>query len=144
MIGGLLIAGSAFAVWDYQRVVAIYTPSEDAMPLGARIADGQRSLFFSHQADYAAATSQPPGPLALEAARRTAFNLIDARLLMHWSRSLEAAGDLEGARYLADRLREFRNPTGDNWFAACENAASAPAMPQCQPASGVVDWRTLR
>ncbi|KQV96289.1 PglL family O-oligosaccharyltransferase [Pelomonas sp. Root1237] len=144
MIGGLLIAGSAFAVWDYQRVVAIYMPSEDAMPLGARIADGQRSLFFSHQADYAAATSQPPGPFALEAARRTAFNLIDARLLMHWSQSLEKTGDVQGARFLADRLREFRNPTGDNWFAACENTASAPAMSQCLPASAVIDWRTLR
>ncbi|WP_457388903.1 Wzy polymerase domain-containing protein [Roseateles sp. P5_E1] len=144
VIGALLIAGSAFAVWDYQRVVAIYTPSEDAMPLNERIANGQRSLFFSHQADYAAATSQPPGPLALEAARRTAFNLIDARLLMHWSQSLDKTGDQEGARFLADRLREFRNPTGDNWFANCEIAASAAAMPQCQPASGVVPWRALR
>ncbi len=69
---------------------------------------------------------------------------MDARLLMHWSRSLEATGDLEGARYVADRLREFRNPTGDTWFESCEDAASAPHMPQCQPASGVLDWRTLR
>lgn len=144
VIGALLIAGSAFAVLDYQRVVAIYMPSEDSVPLNERIANGQRSIFFSHQADYAAATSQPPGPLALAAARRTAFNLIDTRLLMHWSLSLEKTGDLEGARFLADRLREFRNPTGDNWFANCEIAASAPTMPQCQPASGVIDWRTLR
>lgn len=144
LLGGLLIAGSAFALWDYHRIVVIYAPSEDAAPLGERIAAGQRSLFFSHQADYAAATSQPPGPLALEAARRTAFSLIDARLLMHWSQSMEKTGDLAGARYLADRLREFRNPTGDNWFSTCETAASAAAMPQCQPASGVIDWRTLR
>lgn len=143
-IGGLLIVGCAFALWDYHRIVVIYAPAEDAAPLGERIATGQRSLFFSHQADYAAATSQPPGPLALEAARRTAFNIIDARLLMHWSQSLEKTGDTQGARFLADRLREFRNPTGDNWFASCEDAASAPLMPQCQPASGVVDWRSLR
>ncbi|MDR7270574.1 O-antigen ligase [Pelomonas saccharophila] len=144
ILGGLLITGCAFALWDYHRIVVIYAPAEDAAPLGQRIATGQHSVFFSHQADYAAATSQPPGPLALEAARRTAFNLIDARLLMHWSQSLEKTGDTQGARFLADRLREFRNPTGDNWFASCEDAASAPAMPQCQPASGVVDWRTLR
>jgi O-antigen ligase len=144
VISGLLIAGSAFALWDYQRIVAIYAPSADAAPLTRRIATGQRSPFFSHQADYAAATSQPPGPVALAAARRTAFSLVDARLLMHWSRSLEATGDIEGARYLADRLREFRNPTGDTWFASCEDAASAPTMPQCRPASGVVDWRLLR
>ncbi|RZJ11556.1 MAG: polymerase [Rubrivivax sp.] len=143
-IGGLLVAGSVFAVWDYQRVVAIYAPSLNDVPLNQRIAAGQRSPFFSHQADYAAATSQPPGPLALAAARRTAFNLVDARLLMHWSRSLEASGDVESARYLADRLREFRNPTGDLWFEACANPASATSMSQCQPASTVVDWRTLR
>lgn len=144
LVGGLLIAGSAFAVWDYHRIVIIYAPPDDAAPLNDRIAAGQQSPLFSHQADYAAATSFPPGQAALAATRRTAFSLVDARLLMHWSRSLEAIGDLEGARYVADRLREFRNPTGDTWFESCEDAASAPHMPQCQPASGVLDWRTLR
>lgn len=144
VLGGLLIAGSLFAVWDYQRIVVIYAPSSDAVPLTRRIATGQSSPLFGHQADYAAATSLAPGPDALAAAKRTAFSLIDARLLMHWSRSLEATGDVEGARYLADRLREFRNPTGDNWFASCADAASAPAMPRCQAASRTVDWRRLR
>lgn len=143
-LGVLLIAGSAFAVWDYQRIVDIYAPGAGAAPLNQRIATGQRSLFFAHQADYAAATSLPPGAEALAATRRTGFSLIDARLLMHWSRSLEATGDAEGARYMADRLREFRNPTGDGWFESCADAASAPAMLQCQPASAVVDWRKLR
>lgn len=143
-LGALLVAGSAFAVWDYQRIVVIYAPGAGAAPLSERIATGQRSPFFGHQADYAAATSLPPGAKALAATRRTGFSLIDARLLMHWSRSLEATGDIEGARYLADRLREFRNPVGDGWFGSCADPASAPAMPQCQPASGVVDWRKLR
>ena len=143
-LGIVLIAGSLFAVWDYQRVVAIYAPAADAQPLDQRIAAGQRSPLFSHQADYAAATSLPPGPAALEAAKRTAFSLVDARLLMYWSRSLEATGDVEGARYVADRLREFRNPTGDSWFENCGEAASAAAMVQCQPASAVIDWRQLR
>ncbi|MFG6412355.1 Wzy polymerase domain-containing protein [Roseateles sp. DC23W] len=143
-VGGLLIVGSAYAVWDYSRIVAIYAPSEDGVSLTQRIGAGQRSLFFSHQADYAAATSYPPGKLALAAAQRTAFSLVDARLLMHWSQSLQSTGDVESARYLADRLREFRNPTGDTWFAACKEPASAAPMPQCQRASGVIDWRTLR
>ncbi|MFG6467284.1 PglL family O-oligosaccharyltransferase [Roseateles sp. BYS87W] len=148
-VGGLLMAGSLFAVWDYQRIVAIYAPAADDAPLSRRIAAGQHSVFFSHQADYAAATSLPPGQAALDATRRTAFSLIDARLMMHWSRSLEAVGDVDGARFLADRLREFRNPTGDTWFASCPTAASltaaaSGAMPQCQPASDVRDWRRLR
>ncbi len=146
LLGGVLAAGSVFAVWDYSRIVAIYAPSEDDAPLMQRIATGQRSPLFGHQADYAAATSQPPGPAALVAARRTAFSLVDARLLKHWSQSLEVTGDVDGARYLADRLREFRNPTGDEWFAACARAAeaaSAPAMPQCQPVQQAHDWMSF-
>jgi O-antigen ligase len=147
-VGALLMVGSLFAVWDYQRIVAIYAPSARAMPLDERITIGQGSPLFSHQADYAAATNHPPGPGALAASRRTAFSLVDARLLMHWSRSLEATGDVEGARYLADRLREFRNDTGDRWFESCTEPALAltpkAPMAQCQPASGVIDWRKLR
>ncbi|MCH8857229.1 MAG: O-antigen ligase C-terminal domain-containing protein [Proteobacteria bacterium] len=70
-LGALLIAGSAFAVWDYQRIVVIYAPSDDAIPLSRRIAVGQGSPLFGHLADYAAATSLPPDPTALAAARRT-------------------------------------------------------------------------
>ncbi|HEY0956794.1 MAG TPA: Wzy polymerase domain-containing protein [Roseateles sp.] len=143
-VGGLLIVGSAYAVWDYSRIVAIYKPSEDAVPLTERVATGQRSLFFSHQADYAAATSLEPGPLTLAAARRTAFSLVDARLLMHWSMALENAGDIEAARFVADRLREFRSSTGTTWFENCTSQVPGAAMPQCEAASGVVDWRTLR
>ena len=57
---------------------------------------------------------------------------------------IEPTESYSAARFVADRLREFRSSTGDTWFSACEDAASAPAMPQCQPASGVVDWRSLR
>jgi hypothetical protein len=144
LAGALLVTGSAYAYWDYGRITAIYAPGVDAAPLPERIARGQRSWLFAHHADYAAATSLEPGPEALAAARRTAFSLIDARLLKHWSQSLAQTGDVEAARYLAERLREFRNPIGDEWLAQCEDAAaSAPAF-LCQPASGVIDWRTLR
>jgi O-antigen ligase len=141
VLGGLLIVGSAYAVWDYLHIVDIYARNESS--LVQRIERGQRSLLFSHQADYAAATSMPPGRYALLSARDTAFSLIDARLLMHWSRSLEVTGDIEGARYLADRLREFHNTTGDTWFASCDSG-SQPVMVQCQPASAPIDWRRFR
>jgi hypothetical protein len=142
--GALLVTGSCYAYWDYGRITAIYSPGLDAAPLPERIARGQRSWLFGHHADYAAATSLEPGPEALIAARRTAFSLIDARLLRHWSLSLAQTGETEAARYLVDRLREFRNPIGDQWLAECAEAGpSAPAFP-CQPASGVIDWRRLR
>jgi hypothetical protein len=142
-IGAALTLGSLFAVWDYSRIVAIYAPSADAAPLTARIAVGQRSPLFGHHADYAAATSLPPGPEALAAARRTAFSLVDARLLMQWSKSLEATGDAASARFLADRLREFHNASTDDWFAECD-PGEGEAPYQCQPAQALIDWRTLR
>ncbi len=62
--GVLIVVGSLYAIWDYRRVVVIYVPPEKAAPLPQRIAEGQRSTFFSSQADYAAATSLAPGEKA--------------------------------------------------------------------------------
>jgi O-antigen ligase len=145
LVGILLIAGSAFAAWDYtQRIVVIYAPPEEAPALADRIKTGQRSLLFSHMADYAAATSQPPGADALAAARRTAFSLIDARLLQHWSESLAAVGDEGAARYLADRAREFHNAATEAWLGECERNGGHKAPYQCRPSAETLDWRLLR
>ena len=145
MAGWLLVAGSLFAVWDYLRVVAIYVPPADATPLTQRIAEGQRSVFFSTQADYAAATSLPPGPAALEATKRTAHNLIDVRLLIAWAKSLHATGDDDRARYVVQRLREFRSTQGSEWLAECEAFKPDEPKPfQCEPPSRDYDWREMR
>ena len=53
---------------------------------------------------------------ALAAAKRTAHNLIDARLMMAWARSLHATGDTDRARYVVARLREFRNAAAQDWL----------------------------
>lgn len=144
--GVALIIGSALALADYyQRVVAIYMPSADARPLVERIAIGQRSPLFSAQADYAAATSLPPGPAALEAARRTAHNLIDVRLMIAWAKSLDAVGDTERARYVVQRLREFRSKDGDAWLAECEAFKRGEPRPfQCEAPQREFSWREMR
>jgi O-antigen ligase len=144
--GALLIAGCLFAVWDYLRVVEIYVPPPQAGSLESRIERGQRSVFFAAQADYAAATSLGAGPAALEATRRTAHHLIDVRLMMAWVKSLEASGDVDRARYVVQRLREFRGKQAEDWLAECELplAASAAQPFQCQPASGDYGFREMR
>jgi len=143
--GALIVIGSAFAVWDYLRVVAIYVPPAGASSLTQRIGEGQRSLFFSTQADYAAATSLATGPEALQATRQTAHNLIDARLMMAWARSLHATGDDDRARYVVQRLREFRNPLGDEWLAECDAVKpGAPKPFQCEPPKREYNWREMR
>jgi len=145
ILGAVLIAGSLYAVWDYSRVVAIYAPPEHAQSLADRIKAGQQSSFFSAQADYAAATSLPDNPLALDAAKRTAHNLIDVRLMIDWAEALHAAGDDERARYVAARLREFHYPQGDEWLVPCKLLAGDADRPfQCDPPKREFSWREMR
>lgn len=144
--GALMLAASAYAAWDYLRVVDIYAPSANSQPLNQRIAAGQATALFSTQADYAAATSLPAGPAALAAAQRTAHNLIDARLMIAWAKSLHATGDADKARYVVQRLREFRNPAGTEWLEECEHTQEAGALKpfQCEPPLRDYSWRELR
>ena len=142
-IGGvLLVIGSVLAVADYARVVRIFAPPRGGSTLEQRIADGERSWFFAHHAAYAAATVDD-GIAASDIAFRLAPHyLMDTRLMMAWSRALARAGELDKARHLVQRLREFRNPQADEFFDGCDapSAASAPAF-QCQPAPQPLPWR---
>jgi O-antigen ligase len=147
LVGGLaLLLGTALALWDYRRVVAIYAPAENAGPLQQRIAEGQSSLFFAPQAEYAAATSLGVNAAALDAAKRTGHNLIDVRLMMAWAQSLHATGDDDRARYLVQRLKEFRNAQGEEWLAEC-NVALEPGVErpfQCEPPSRAYSYKEMR
>ncbi len=123
----VLMLGAAYSVYDYFKVVVIFAPPENAAPLAERIARGQRSLFFSHHADYAAATTSDDPVFALAAAQRAAHYLLDTRLMMAWANALHATGDSERAKYLAQRLREFRNPQSVSYFAPCDDPGVARA-----------------
>ena len=129
----VLLLGAAYSVYDYFKVVVIFAPPDGAAPLAERIAVGQRSLFFSHHADYAAATTSDDPVTALAAAQRAAHYLLDTRLMMAWANALHATGDTERAKYLAQRLKEFRNPQSADYFAPCNdpNLASADKPYQC-------------
>ncbi|MBI5256952.1 MAG: O-antigen ligase C-terminal domain-containing protein [Burkholderiales bacterium] len=138
-IGALLVAGGALAVADYRQVVVIYAPGENAGALEDRIARGQRSVLFAHHADYAAATSTDPLPGSRLAFQRAPHYLMDTRLMLAWSRQLAAEGQLDLARALAQRVREFRNPDSDEFFQACAERNTQAF--QCQPAQATHHWR---
>ncbi|TDP73075.1 PglL family O-oligosaccharyltransferase [Roseateles toxinivorans] len=144
--GGLMVLGSLLTLVDYRSVVVIYAPPAGAASLETRIHRGQQSPLFAAQADYAAATTLPPGPEALEATRRTAHNLIDVRLMMAWAQSLHAIGDDERARYVVERLREFHSPQAEEWLAVCgEPRAEGELRPfQCEPVTRVFEFREMR
>jgi hypothetical protein len=125
------------------RVVEIFAPPEDAGPLAERIAAGRRSLLFSHHADYAAITtaSRPADPVA--DFKRAPHYLLDTRLMIAWARAFAAAGDDERARHIAARLREFRNPASNAFFAPCVEGTQPPPF-QCKPPAGTLDWRDFK
>ncbi|MBB3196131.1 PglL family O-oligosaccharyltransferase [Roseateles terrae] len=134
-------------VWDYLRIVHIYAPPADAASLEDRMAIGQRSPLFDLQADYAIATVVPPSAEALVAAQRTGHHLIDTRLMVAWSRSLASVGEVDKARYLAQRLKEFRNPVGDEFFEECKVAEETGLQPrpyQCDLPSRDYGFREMR
>lgn len=146
VIGWGMALGAAVAVVDYYRVAIIYEPPTHAAPLEERIARGQRSLLFAHHADYAAATAfgEPKAPLSesqVLAFRRAPHHLLDIRLMIAWSQALAAQGEVDKARWLAARIREFRNPGADEYFEPCANPTEAAQAFQCQPPQRSYHWR---
>lgn len=144
---------TAWCTWDYQSASSIYSPREGAGPLADRIKFGQRMPWFAYQADYADVTgvdedepSKPP-----EAFKRTLHNLVDARLMMAYARSLAEHGQVDQGRFVVARLKEFRNAASDKFLAVCKgeqdsDQALAPTkLPfQCEPPLRSYTWRELR
>ena len=144
LAGWLMVAGALFSVWDYSRVAAIFVAEPGAAPLAQRIARGQHSIFFSHHADYAAVTSAPPGSVPAQAFDRTTHYLLDTRLMTAWSQALAAQGELDAARHVAARLREFDKDDTEAFFEACPQAAvpAAPGLPfQCELPAATRPWQ---
>ncbi len=147
----LLLLGATASVVDYGRVTTIFAATPGAPPLEQRIAEGRRSWFFAHHADYALVTSGVAVDDPTRAFDRAVHYLLDTRLTMAWARALARQGELDRARHLADRLREFRKPDNTEFFAACapaEGAAAAPraasdALPPfpCEPLVPPLDWQ---
>lgn len=115
----LMAVGGVLSLVDYLRVSAIFTADEGAPPLSQRIEAGKRSVLFAHHAHYAAATTAERPSEALPSFDVAAHYLLDTRLMMAWAIALHESGDEDRARYVAARLREFRNPDSEKFFSPC-------------------------
>ena len=147
LLGALvLMLGGAASLVDYRRVAVIFSPAAGAAPLAQRIAEGQRSWFFGHHADYAAATVAPHPSTEMEALARATHYLMDTRITIAWAKALAERGELDKARHLAARLREFRNPLSAEFFAECDKPlATAQEKPfQCEPPQRRYDYTDFR
>ncbi|PPE70028.1 polymerase [Caldimonas thermodepolymerans] len=144
-VGALMVAGAAYAAWDYQSVVQIFAPYGAAgqAPLPERIATGQRSTFFAHHADYAAVTTAEHPSQVFDAFERPLHHLVDARLMIAYAKALEELGERDRAVYVAQRLREFRHPLGEAFFQACDEEGDAPLPFQCDELPRAFEPREL-
>ncbi|MEO5883583.1 MAG: Wzy polymerase domain-containing protein [Caldimonas sp.] len=145
----LLILATTLALWDYMRVAIIFAPPADAAPLDKRIAAGRHSILFAHHADYAAATVVDHPGKVMKAFQRAPHFLLDARLMLAWATALHETGETDKARYIAARLKEFRNDQAEEFFAVCDPAAlaAAPAVaassPPSAPTAGPTPYQCL-
>ena len=148
MAPGLIMAG--LAVWcflDYTAASNIYAPRAGAGPLDQRIAWGMKMPWWGYQADYALVNrpDEDEPSLPPQAFRRTVHNLMDARLMMAYARSLAEHGQVDKARYVVQRLHEFKNSMAKDWKALCE-APTEPDEPppfQCEKPQQAYTWRDL-
>jgi len=142
----LLLVGGVAALVDYQRVVVIFAPPAQASPLAQRIAEGRKSWFNGHHADYAAATSSPRPSQQMPSFARATHYLLDTRIMIAWAKALAESGEIDKARHLAARLREFRNPLSAEFFAECDKGVpEGEAKPfQCEPPQRRYDFTDFR
>jgi len=143
----VLMLGGLASLVDYSRVVVIFAPPAGSqVSLAQRIVDGRHSVFFAHHADYAAATTAGHPADVMPSFLSAPHYLLDARLLQAWATALDQSGDTQQARYVAQRLREFKNEQSADFFAACDlPPAPGKAVPfQCLPPTREFKYEDFR
>lgn len=142
LAAGLLMSlAGAWSILDYLAVKQIYSRGYTPAELAMRVERGQRSLLFAHFADYTAAANtagNSDASIGLGFAR-AAHRLVDPLFMMNWAHRLAAQGDVDRARWIAQRLRDFRRPESEPFFAPCQDANSTAF--QCQWPVNNHSWR---
>ncbi|MBC7732623.1 MAG: O-antigen ligase C-terminal domain-containing protein, partial [Bacteriovorax sp.] len=152
LVSMLLVYAGLASVYDYLRVVVIFAPPDPTVTLAQRIDSGHDSWLFAHSADFAAATLIRPPTGDLRPIQRAAHYLLDPVLMMAWAQALDKAGDVERARHVAQRLKEFHSPLATEFFAPCEQVPSSKSEPepgralpfQCSPPSRDFSYADFR
>ncbi len=140
-IVGLMMLVTGVSAWfDYLNLVSLYVARPDMPSFEDRIRSGQQSPLFSYIANYVATTHATVPQDVLPTIERSSHVLFNGWLLVSWGEALAAQGELDKARYLAERLREFDLSGGKNFFAPCTDPAVATKPWQCTPPARSFTW----
>lgn len=132
LCGVLAVAASAYAFFDFWRVATIFEPQifGGTAPLAERIERGRRGLLFGQHADYARVTMSERPQEVFDFFERPLFHLLDTRLMIAYAKALAGRGEMDKARDVAARLREFNKPEAEEFFEVCQ---TTPTAFQCGP-----------
>lgn len=122
-VGVVAVFGSFYVASDFYQVAQVFKPfgARRLVPLEQRIADARQSTLFGAMGDYAAVVeARDPTKLASTTIERPLHWLVDSRVLIGYATALAARGDLDRARYVAQRVREFNHPVAAKFLAECE------------------------
>jgi O-antigen ligase len=142
----IMLGGSVASLYDYLRVVVIFSPGDEAQSLAQRIDAGKHSWFFDHHAHYAAVTSATRPSEEMASFKIASHYLLDTRLMTTWATALNESGDTPRARALAERLIEFRNLDAKPFFEACGVPLAVDAVVpfQCGPQMQEFGYRDFK
>ena len=143
-LGAMFTVAAASAWLDYLNVASLFDPAAASVPLSEQIQRVRLSPLFSDQADNVEVSSAPPSPALMPAIQRSSHVLLTGRVLYVWANLLHTDGQVDKARYLAARLREFDLPGPRPWYAPCDDPAVADKPFQCLQPEHPVTWRDFR
>jgi hypothetical protein len=140
----LIVLGSLYAAWDYSRVLQSFKPFGAGLrkSLEQRVAEGRTSVLFGYWVDYGVVTNAETYADRAEQVERAVRHRMNPHMLMIYAKYLHELGDDDKATYVAARLREFRNPVANAFFAVCETIPTGGPKPfQCTAPSRTYDFR---
>jgi O-antigen ligase len=143
LLGLVQMLLAALVAFDYLRAVPVFHPGPDGQSIEHRLEGARRSVLFSAQTEWGAATKQRPVATLAHSDEVGAHWVVDARLLWSWARTLELAGQGDKARFLAARLREFPGAEAQRPFEVCKQGLT-PEPFQCQAPLGQYDYTDFR
>ncbi len=145
ILGISIVFGSIYAAWDYSRVIQAFTPFGYGFyqDLQTRVNEARKSFLFGDWVDYAV-VGQAESFAGLDAQmERAVHTRMNSHLLMAYARYLNERGETDKASYVADRLREFKKPEAEEFFAVCQQENSEKPF-QCRHPKGTYSFRDFK